>query len=297
MKTASQTRFNLTCVAVLALLVGCGGGGVDGAGQAPSTPGGETAGGGSAPPAAGGVGAASIGGLWSASYGASNGSWIDSTVLITEDGRAFGFSVNRNNGCAGLTYGKLTARGATFSGSVRFAVAQWSTGGSAPACTYSDGSISGSGTVSGSVTPRTSLKVTSAGSTSAGSPLATDTRTMQFDSLYSQPSGLPFVQGTWIGPTGNSLLIAPQSGELSSVDSSTGCKLIGTVSQIDTSYNAYSMYGTISGCIAASSHINGATVSGVFIVDSRSVPNKVIIGQEITLPNGTVLIAASSATR
>lgn len=297
MKAATQSHVYLACVTFFALLVGCGGGGVDGSGQAPSPTGGETTGGGSTPPAAGGVGAASIGGLWSASYVASNGSWIESKVLITEDGRAFGFSVNQTTGCAGLTYGKLTARGDTFSGSVRFAAAQWSTGGSVPACTYSDGSISGSGTVSGSVTPRTSLKVTLAGSTSAGSPLPTDTRTMQFDSLYSQPSGLPFVQGTWLGPTGNSLVIAPQSGELSSVDGSTGCKLIGTVSQIDTSYNAYSMYGTMSGCSAASSHINGATVSGVFLVDGRSVPNKVIIGQEITLPNGTVLIAASSATR
>lgn len=315
MSAARTSYFISTLAAALSLLVGCGGGGGSSSSDLPSpsnppTPApGSNSGGGSAsggtPPSTGsgsgtgspGVGVASVGGLWSASGTASNGGLVDSKVLITEDGRSFGISVNRNTGCTALTFGSLTTSGNAVSGRLMFSLASSPESSQIPACAYSDASTSASGVFSGSFIPRTSLSFAVTGSTLAGAPLpAGETQTMYFDSLYSLPSSLNSVQGSWIGATGNSVSVGT-SGQWTSTDSSTGCVIAGAISIIHPAFNAYAISAFISGCNASTSQLNGAVVKGLAFLDNRATPSRLIIGQETTLTNGLVLVAATSATR
>ena len=242
------------------------------------------------------VQAMSVGGLWTANYTATNGNLIEGKVLVAEDGRFFGASRNLTNNCVGLSYGTLTSAGSTFTGTASGAIAQVSVGGSIPACTYADGATASTSSVSGLVMERTSITITSTATTSKGLALGTQTVTGQFNPQYNLSSSLGAISGSWKGATGNAITVGA-GGQLSNTDTSTACALNGQVSIINPAYNAYSATGTISNCNASNSALNGATVRTLLYIDNTATPNKLLAGQEITLTNGTKLVAVSTSTR
>jgi hypothetical protein len=267
-------RWMVNCAAVVSmiLMTACGGGGG----------GAETA-----PPAAN----ASVGGLWRSSAGNVQGS-----VLVTEDGRVFGSSVNLTNNCVVLTYGSVTTSGTAFTGATVGTIAQVSVGTVLPECTLPDGSQSAVSVLSGSFEPRTSMTLTSTATTSLGLPLGSSTATLRFDPLYRVPSSLAAVAGSWTGPTGNAVTISA-GGVLSAFDPGSGCLLRGQVLVIDPAYNAYSVTGSISGCGASALILNGASVRALMMIDNSVTPHRLVVGQENTLLNGTKLVAVSVSTR
>jgi hypothetical protein len=240
--------------------------------------------------------ATSVGGVWKANYTAANGNVIEGKVLVAEDGRFFGASRNLTNNCVGLSYGTLTSAGSTFTGTASGAIAQVSVGGSIPACTYADGATASTSSVSGSVVERNSITITSTATTSKGLALGTQTVTGQFDPQYNVSSSLGAISGVWKGPTGTAFTIST-SGQLAITDADTACALSGQVSIINPAYNAYSAAGTISNCNASNSALNGAAVRSLLYIDNSATPNKLVVGQEITLTNGTKLVAVSTNTR
>jgi len=259
---------------VLVALSACGGGGDAGAPAAPP----------------------SVGGLWTVAYTAPNGSSVQGRVLVAEDGRFFGSSVNLTNNCVGLNYGSLSSTGNSFSGSATSAIAQFSAGASLPNCTFADGTVSATSALSGTFVQRTSLTLTSTGTTSGGLSLGTDTRTLQFDALYNIPSSLAAISGSWSGASGGVVTVSA-SGQLASTDAASGCVLSGQVSIINPSYNAYSATGSIAGCRGSQSSLNGAVVRSLLSLDNTAVPNRLIVGQELTLLGGAKVVVISTSTR
>lgn len=257
-------------LALLLALGACGGGG----GDAPATTPRPTA-----------------GGFW-----AVNTTQVQGRVLVTEDGRFFGSSVNLANNCVVLNYGSVTANGSAFTGTSTGAIATVSVGAPLPSCTLPDGAPYATTSLSGTFVPQTSLTVTSTSTTSLGLALGTQTSTLQFDPLYNVPSSLTAIAGTWNGPTGNTLAIS-STGALSVTDAATGCVLSGQVTIIDARYNAYAASGSYSSCGATAAILNGSTVRALMMIDNTSVPTRLVIGQETTLLNGTKVVALSSGTR
>lgn len=276
----SFSRFGMAALAsgVLAALAACGGGG-----------GGGSGGDGAEQPA-------SVGGLWTSNFTASNGNAIQAKFLVTQDGRFFGASQNLSNNCVGIIYGSLTTGGSNFTGSAVGALVQASVGGSIPACEYADGTTSSTATLSGSVMERSSIAITATGTSSSGLALGTSTTTAQFDALYNMDSSLSTISGSWTGSTGNVLTVGA-GGQLVTTDSSTGCTLSGQVSIIDSAYNAYAATGMISNCSASSSALDGASIRALMYIDSTVIPNQLVVGQEITLTDGTKVAAVTTSTR
>jgi hypothetical protein len=233
----------------------------------------------------------SVGGLW-----AVNTTQVQGRVLVTEDGRFFGSSVNLANNCVVLNYGSVVTNGNAFTGTATGAIATVSVGAPIADCTFPDGTLSATTSLSGSFVPQTSITVTSTATSSLGLSLGTQTSSLQFDPLYNVPSSLTAIAGTWNGPTGNTLTIG-STGAFSAIDATTGCVLSGQVSIIDTRYNAYAASGGYSSCGAAASSLNGGTVRALMLIDSTSVPTRLVIGQETTLVSGTRVVVLSTGTR
>ena len=275
MKSYSKFGAAPLTAGLLSALVACGGGGSEV--PAPEQP-------------------ASVGGLWNADYTATNGNAIQGRFLITEDGRFFGLSKNLSNNCVGISYGSLSTSGSTFTGNAVGEIAQFSVGGPIPACVYPDNSTSSTATVSGSVVTRTSLTITATGTSAYGLALGTTTTTAQFDALYNAGSSLSAIGGSWTGPTGN-LLTVSASGQLAAADATTGCTLSGQVSIINSAYDAYSATGTLANCYSSNSVLNGATINALLFIDNTTTPNKLLVGQVLTLTNGAKQVAVTTSTR
>ncbi len=132
-----------------------------------------------------------VGGIWSASYSAPDGSSIQAVLLTTEDGRSFGIGHNLRNNCVVLVSGNLASSGSTLTGSAQFSVATYSSGGLAnTGCTYPDGSTYGASSISGTVSQHSTMTMTSGGQTSGGLALPTETHTFQYEPAYDSPSSL-----------------------------------------------------------------------------------------------------------
>jgi hypothetical protein len=260
------------------LLASCGGGG---GGGSPSPP---------------PVVNQSVGGIWKGGFTTTGGVSVAGIALVTEDGKFYSEAKNLNNGCADVTTGTLTTDGSTVTGSVTVAIVSFTTtAGVQTDCVFPDGSTSGKGTVSGSVSQRSSLTLTSKVTTANGTALPSNAVTLTYDSLYSESSSLSKIAGAWMGPTGDILKIS-SSGAISGQDTDSGCSIAGQISIIDSTYNAYAATVTYSGCQGTAAALNTLTANGILTVDSASNPKLLYGGYSVTLQNGTTIIAVGDAT-
>ena len=155
MATSIRTRGGII---LLVMLCGCGGGG-----------GGTSSGGGAPPPPTN----QSPGGFWTTQYtitsGANNGDMVQAKALVTENGDFFFAGINTTNGCADVGFGQASVTGSSISGTTEIAIVTFTTvPGVTVTCAYPDGSTSGTGTISGTLTQRSSMTLTDSGTTSAG---------------------------------------------------------------------------------------------------------------------------------
>ena len=238
-----------------------------------------------------------VGGIWNAQVTA-NGVTANVAILSADDGRLFSVAQNQNNGCLALVTGNVTATGSSISGATKFALATYSfTSGTTTGCVYPDGSNSGTGTFTGTVVQRSTLTITSAGTTSLGNALpSSPTFTATFNTLYNRASSLATIGGNWIGPSGVVMNIN-SNGVIFAQDPTDGCVINGQVSIINASYNAYSLSATYSNCAGAASALNGLTATGLGAVDDTVVPNALLVGYSVVLGTGETIIVAASATR
>ena len=272
----STTRLFATTMTMSALLAlsACGGGGGGGSSSAPPPP----------------VQNQSVGGIWRASYvvasGANAGDTVNEIYAITEAGEAFGFSRNLNTGCAGIIFGQLSVtNGNSVSGSGQFGTLQYtSIPGTIAGCVYPDNTSAGTGTVTGTVSARSTLSLTASGTTTGGLALPATTIDLSFDSTYLTPASLSTLAGNYTDAFTGATLSVSGNGTIFEQDAN-GCVINGTASIPNASYNLFTISATQSNCPASS--LNNIALSGLAVVDTSSSPYQLIFGLKA---NGTGIV-------
>jgi hypothetical protein len=268
----------LLSILLLALPACGGGGGADtGSANSPSS--------GSPPPTMD----QSIGGIWTAKFTQSLGNFqldpFTARAIATEDGDFYVFALNVA-GCADLSFGKANVTGSTVTATLIWGLIDWTdVNGTPPNCVQSDGSTSGTGSITGTVAQQSSLTLTEADITAKGFGLGSETATWTYDPLYSQPSSLATIAGNYTD-SGRTLTI-DLNGVLTEQEGN-GCVLNGQVSVPNPSFNAYTFSLTYTGCSAP---VDGIPVTGVGTLDTTQSPNILVFGVQFTVA-GVVSVTA-----
>jgi hypothetical protein len=239
----------ITAVSAL-VLAGCGGGSSNS-----SSDNGSNGGGPGAPTNA------SVGGIWN---GTDPVSGLQLVGLIDEAGE---FHFIRSDGVQYV--GTATTNGnsvsASFDGYTQFG------------STFADGSTSGVGSLSGTVQQRVSITANTQFKTTAGTT-ASGTLSLTFNSLYDNPSSLSTISGNYTDQSSGDVISVTSSGVVSWQDPSSGCVGNGTISIIDTSYNAYRVEFDYGDCQGQAAVLNGVQFSGLATLNTSVSPEQVIVG-------------------
>lgn len=239
----------LVALAAAGGLAACGGGGGDGGGST-TTP--------QTPP----VQNASPGGIWDGTL--SNGEEVRG--LVTETGE-FHFITDT------LTqyFGTVTTSGNNATGEF--------TGYTALGYVFLDGSTRGTGTLTGTVQARSSFTANTSFRTSAGNN-ETGSVSLTYNPLYERDSSLGTITGNFRDLATNTILNINPNGEAFAQNAANGCVLNGTVSIIDSDYNAYRVKYTYSNCIGEYAVLNGRALEGLATLDNTSSPELLIVGAQ-----------------
>jgi hypothetical protein len=238
----------------------------------------------------------SPGGLWTTQYtvtsGPNTGDMIKAEAIATETGQLYFAARNQNTGCAEVGFGQVSVTGNSISGNVNVAVVQYTTiAGVNTTCSYPDGSTSGTGTISGTISQRSSMTITASGTTSMGMALPSDTETWTFSSLYDTASSLATVAANYTD--GSDTFSIDGNGVIFEQDPTTGCVTNGQISTIDTQYNAYEISLTLSNCTGSAAAANGVTFTGLAFFDPTVSPAQLDFGVSANI-NGSFVVAIAS---
>lgn len=240
-------------------------------------------------------------GIWQTSSvvtsGPNLGATIKGGVIISPTGTYYNFSRNTTNGCASVGYGQISITGSNLSGNFQSAVVKLTTiPGVNVNCSLSDGSLTASGALSGTVTTGQSLAVTAAGQTALGTPLPSETLTFTYSPLNSTPPSLATIAGNYKASSGVAVAINSSGAVSSTVNPTTGCSISGSVSIPSATNNVYSFAYTYANCVGPYTAYNGVTVSGLASYDSAVTPNLLILGFNGTV-NGKSVIGIETLSR
>jgi hypothetical protein len=285
MRTALITH-SLVLVSTSCLLAACGGGG--GGGSTASDPGGTT------PPP---VVNQSPGGIWQTQYvqasGPTAGDTIKGLAIVDETGSFFFADRDQNNSCVTLGFGQATVTGSSISGNVDEAAATYALApGVNTNCAFPDGSTSGTGTISGTVTQRSSMAITDSGTTSNGTSLGTETHTWTFNSLYDNSSSLATVSANYWD--GSNTFSVNGNGAIFEQDPASGCVINGQISIINAQYNAYSLSLSFSNCAGTAAAANGRTLTGLATLDTTVSPAQLDFGVSTSVNGGGFIVIVDS---
>jgi hypothetical protein len=235
----------------------------------------------------------SPGGIWTVQYvatsGPNTGDTMQGKALVTETGDLFFAGLNTANGCAVVGFGQVTVSGSAVSGSTQDAIVPFTT--AATTCSYPDGSTSGTSSLSGTVSQRSTLSLTDTSTTSLGMALGSETQTWAYSSLYAEMPSLTSIAGNYAD--GTDTLTINADGTIFEQDPTTGCVINGTVSIVNPSYNAYALSVTWSNCTGNSMVLNGKTATGLGYIDDSMSPNQVDFGVRLTVGGQTFVLAGA----
>lgn len=232
------------------LLSGCsGGGGGDGGGSV--TPN------------------AAVGGAWFGTADISGQGAFEVLGLVAENGTAFFL---QDDGV--MYWGTVRSSGTNITSTI--------TGAGILGMPLWDGSASGSGSITGTITPRVSVSASSVFTTSKGGK-TTSTISLNYDALYDNDSSLALISGNYADVMGlyAGVLNIASNGTIFLQDPASGCVVNGEVAIINAAYNAYSVRLSYSSCTGLDSALNGVTFTGLAAYDAGA-------GEVIALVQGSV---------
>jgi hypothetical protein len=214
---------------------------------------------------------ASPGGIWNGTDSASS---LAVVGIITEAGQLY---LIRSDG-AQFT-GTASVSGTTVSGDLL---------GFAPfGATFADGSNHGTGTLSGTVTERSTLNLVIVFTTSAGTA-TTSTLPMSFNATYNNASSLATIAGTFTAVDGTVVTVSA-GGSVTGQNAANGCVINGLISVINPSYNAYGVSYSFASCTGQYAVLNGVTETGLGTLNTVALPVQATIGVSATV--GTQMVA------
>jgi hypothetical protein len=158
-----------------------------------------------------------------------------------------------------------------------------------PGATFVDGSVSGTGTLNGTIQERATLTATAV-FTTANNAVSNVSMTVQYDRSYEVNSSLAAVDGNYTAkgsPPGTDT-ITISNGQFSYADN-TGCLANGTVSIIDARYNLYNVEFTFANCSTPGQ--NGLQLQGLLTIYATSNPNLLVFAVHGTV-QGTPVAAS-----
>ncbi len=247
MNFQSRKSFALSVFISIAVSA-CGGGGG-------GSSGGGTSGGGNP------VVNASPGGIWS---GTNTATGLPVLGLVSENG--LGHFLQQD----GVQYfGNVTTSGnnvtANYTGVVPYG------------SSFVDGSLSGTGTITGTIVERSSLSLQTSFKTAAGNS-SSGTMNLTFNPLYNLDSSLATIAGNWRDPDTLAVINVNSNGVVFAQDNVSGCVVNGQIGIINSNYNAYTVSYTYSSCRGFYSSLNATTATGLGALDNSVSPNVFIIG-------------------
>jgi hypothetical protein len=142
--------------------------------------------------------------------------------------------------------------------------------------TFPDGSTQGTGTLSGTIDPHTSISAKTQFTTAASST-STGSLSLTFDSLYNSASSLATLSGNFTNSTDAAAVTLSSNGTIFSQDAKSSCVLNGTVYIINASYNAYRVVFEFSSCQGQSAAFNAVQFTGLATLDTGVSPQVVHI--------------------
>jgi hypothetical protein len=151
---------------------------------------------------------------------------------------------------------------------------------------FADGATHGTGSVSGSITARSSMNLNTQFQTDNGTS-SSGTLNLTFDSGYNRASSLAKISGNYLD--GSDTITVSSNGDIFEQDPNTGCVVNGTVSIINASYNAYRLQYSFSSCFGQAAVLNGLQFSGLGMLDNTQTPEHAIIG--VTAHSGATKLA------
>jgi hypothetical protein len=214
----------------------------------------------------------SPGGIW---QGTDSGTGLQVSGLIDEKGD---FHFIRSDlaqfvGTASSTNDSVTA---SFEGYAQFGQS------------FDDGSTHGTGTLSGVLAPRSTLKVSYTFTTDLGTA-SSGTLDLSYNSLYDVDSSLAAIAGNYTDPSTGDTVSVTATGAVSSQDPTTSCVLNGQVTLIDTHYNAYQVTYSYASCTGASAVLNGVQFNGLATLNNGQSPIQLVVA--VTATSGTTKLA------
>lgn len=247
MAFSSHHFARLSGLGLFVALAGCGGGG---GGSAPS-------GGNVTPPVAN----ASPGGIWQGIDPISN---LTVTGIVTESGD---LRFLRSDGAQYI--GTVTTSANSVTGTY--------SGYLPTGYIFTDGSTQGTGSLSGTVSARQSLSATLQFTTSKNTR-STGSGTFTFNSLYNSGSSFQKIAGNYTDRTTGATINVNGTGVIFSQDAVSGCIINGSISIINSSYNAYAISYTFGSCRGSYTYLNNTTATGLATLDTTVTPNVAYIG-------------------
>ena len=227
-------------------------------------------------------------GVWESNYTSASGDTIQGLLLVSSTNEFVAAAVDETSNCETICFGSGVISGASLTATDAFGIATYNT---LPwvntSCTFSDSTTSGTGTLAGTVTTGSSINVTTAGTTTGGTALTSTTETYTFSNMNSTTPSLSTIAGTYTDTDGSTITVSA-TGVLSEVNTTTGCRVTGSLSVPDTSHNIYAISVTYSACLSTYASIDGLTMSGLATYNATGSPANLIVGMRGTL-NGTTL--------
>jgi hypothetical protein len=212
----------------------------------------------------------SAAGIWN---GTDSSTGLQLTGLINSDGQA---TFYRSDGVqfVGTSQVNATALTIPLTGYTQFGYQ------------FPDGSTSGSGSFSGTVTSGAtisgSLQFTTTNNTAIDS-----TWSLTFNSLYNNPSSLSTISGNYtdssaavtngLDPLTGSSVTVSSAGVLFAQGSTNSCVLNGTITVTNASYNLYQVSYSLANCTGQYAVLNGVQFSGMAQFNSTVSPEKLIM--------------------
>ena len=239
----------------------------------------------------------SPGGIWQTQYietsGPTAGDTIKGVAIIDEAGSFYFAERDQTNGCVTIGFGQAMVSGSTISGNVDEAAATYSlTPGVNTNCTFPDGSTSGTGTISGTITQQSSMTITDSGTTSLGTALGTETHTWTFNNLYDNPSSLSVVAANYWD--GNNTFSVNGNGAIFEQDPTSGCVINGQLSLINPQYDVYSISLSFASCTGNAAAANGHTMTGLATLDTTASPAQLDFGVSASVNGGGFVVLVDS---
>ncbi len=209
---------------------------------------------------------ATVGGLWTGTLTV-NGIAYDAQAMSSESGELELLETDPTSSFQAQYWGMISASGEQLSASFSGAVLN-------QADPYSDGSLRGTGTASGTIHQRSSISATVSFTTALGTAVPGQL-SLTYDPAYEQASSLATIAGNFTNTAspGTDVLSIDAAGLLSYTDPlTTQCTATGTLTVLDSRYAVYAAQMSFSTCTGAYTVLNGVSIQGLASLDVNRNP-------------------------